>query len=262
MVIKACLNGRRAPTSHPALPLTPDQLAGAARQAVDAGAGALHVHPRRADGIESLAAADIAAALTAIRAACPDIPVGISTGSWIEPDVERRRSLVATWEEVPDFAGVNVSEPGALDLCAALLARGIGVETGLWTPADARLLVELTLAGRCLRLLIEPREGALDAAMDTVRGIERQLDAAGVPTPRLLHGTEATAWPMVERALRQGYDTRIGFEDTLSVPDGRRAQNNAELVAAAWDAARRMAREAPAEHERGEGRAAYANATR
>jgi hypothetical protein len=130
MLIKACLNGSRAQGEHPALPLTSEQLASAARLAVGAGAGALHVHPRRADGTQSLEAADIAAALVAIRAACPGIPVGISTGIWIEPDVERRRLLVATWDELPDFAGVNFSEPGALDLCAALVARAISVEAG------------------------------------------------------------------------------------------------------------------------------------
>ena len=242
MLIKACLNGSRAPGAHPALPLTPEQLAGAARLAVDAGAGALHVHPRRADGTQSLEGTDIAAALVAIRAACPGIPVGISTGIWIEPDVERRRLLVATWDELPDFAGVNFSEPGALDLCAALLARGIGVEAGLWTPADAQLLIESNLVDCCLRLLIEPMDGVPEAALETVQGIERHLDGAGVQTPRLLHGTGGTAWPMLELALRRGYDTRIGFEDTLTLPDGRQAQDNAELVATAWEYARRIAR--------------------
>ena len=98
MLIKVCLNGSRAPGEHPALPRTPEQLASAARRAVDAGAGALHVHPRRADGSQTLEAADVAAAIFALRAACPGIPIGISTGIWIEPDVERRRLLVATWE--------------------------------------------------------------------------------------------------------------------------------------------------------------------
>ena len=50
MLIKACLNGSRELGAHPALPLTPTQLADAARNAVAAGAGALHIHPRRADG--------------------------------------------------------------------------------------------------------------------------------------------------------------------------------------------------------------------
>jgi uncharacterized protein (DUF849 family) len=32
---------------------------------------------------------------------------------------------------------------------------------------------------------------------------------------------------------RRGLDTRVGFEDTLHLPDGRRAASNADLVTAA-----------------------------
>ena len=45
-----------------------------------------------------------------------------------------------------------------------------------------------------------------------------------------LHGTEATVWPMMDEAITRGYDVRIGLEDTLVMPDGRIARDNAELV--------------------------------
>jgi len=35
---------------------------------------------------------------------------------------------------------------------------------------------------------------------------------------------------MLEYAFLQGYSTRIGLEDTLLLPDGRIARDNAELV--------------------------------
>ena len=38
---------------------------------------------------------------------------------------------------------------------------------------------------------------------------------------------------MIELAGRRGYDTRVGLEDTLTLPDGSRAEGNAALVAAA-----------------------------
>jgi 3-keto-5-aminohexanoate cleavage enzyme len=40
------------------------------------------------------------------------------------------------------------------------------------------------------------------------------------------------------RALESGRDMRIGLEDTLELPDGRRAGGNGELVAAAVELAR------------------------
>ncbi|WP_327005118.1 3-keto-5-aminohexanoate cleavage protein [Dactylosporangium sp. NBC_01737] len=64
--IKVALNGGRLPGAHPALPCTPAELAVAARDAVAAGAEAVHLHPRDADGRESLDAADVGAAVAAV----------------------------------------------------------------------------------------------------------------------------------------------------------------------------------------------------
>src|SRR5689334_8028908 len=97
MLIKACLNGGRGRDEHPALPLTPTELAQAARAAVDAGAGALHMHPRDLHGAQSLAADDVAAAVAAVRAACPGVLVGGTTIATIEPDVARRVALLRGW---------------------------------------------------------------------------------------------------------------------------------------------------------------------
>ena len=55
MIIQACLNGARPAGYHPALPLTPDAIAHDAAACVAAGAAELHIHPRGADGRESLA---------------------------------------------------------------------------------------------------------------------------------------------------------------------------------------------------------------
>ena len=38
---------------------------------------------------------------------------------------------------------------------------------------------------------------------------------------------------MLEAAITAGHDIRVGLEDTLVLPDGNRARDNAELVAAA-----------------------------
>ena len=71
MLIQACLNGSRRPGEHPALPLTPQELARDAQRVVAAGSRVLHIHPRNAQGEQSLDGRDIAAALLAIRAMRP-----------------------------------------------------------------------------------------------------------------------------------------------------------------------------------------------
>jgi len=240
VLLKACLNGSRDQGEHPLLPVRPEQLAESAREAVAAGAGAVHVHPRDGDGRQTLDPEACARALRAIRGACPGVPVGLTTGAWIEPDPERRLDLVSRWEVAPDFASVNLSEAGAVELAQRLLERGIGVEPGLWSVADARTLVASGLAARSLRLLVEAMEEDTAAALATVAAIERLLTEAGVDTPQLQHGQDRTAWPVLRRALDAGHDVRIGLEDVLELPDGNPASGNAELVAAAA----RFAREA------------------
>src|SRR5215469_8892709 len=103
--MKACLNGQRRRADHPALPVTPAELAGSAAGAVLAGAEAVHLHPRGADGRESLLAADVGAAVAAIRQACPGVPVGVTTGLWVTAgDAAARSAAVAGWAALDDRA--------------------------------------------------------------------------------------------------------------------------------------------------------------
>ena len=233
MFLKACLNGRRSTTEHAALPITPAALAFEGARAIGAGADALHIHVRGVRGEESLRAEDVAACLETMRAACAAVPIGISSGIWIEPEPLRRLELVAGWDEVPDFVSVNMSEPGAVELCARLLDRGIGVEPGLATSHDVAVLAGSGLAASALRILIEPAEGTAAAALATVNDIVAALDAGGLHGPRLLHGADDSFWPVFDHAVRLGYQSRVGFEDSLTLPDGSPAESNEFLVRAA-----------------------------
>jgi uncharacterized protein (DUF849 family) len=59
------------------------------------------------------------------------------------------------------------------------------------------------------------------------------LDEAGSTCSRLTHGMNDWTWTLVEDAFRRGHDTRVGFEDSLLLPNGTKADNNAQLVEAA-----------------------------
>ena len=230
--LKACLNGGRARGAHPAVPVTPAELARAAALAVAAGAEAVHVHPRGPDGAESLDPADIGAAVAAVRAACPGTPVGVSTGLWITGgDVARRHARVAGWADLPPghrpgFASVNVGEDGFAALAAVLAGAGIGVEAGVWSPGDVARLGGVPVDRILIEILQTPAADAV-AAADRILA---RLDEAGLTAPRLLHGEEEACWPLVAHAGRLGLPTRIGLEDTLVTDDGRPAADNAELV--------------------------------
>lgn len=158
MWLRACLNGPRPPGSHPAVPMTPSTLAREGRRAIDAGAVALHIHPRAVNGKETLEPEQIAAALIAVRESCPGIPLEVSTAAWIEQDVARRLACVRSWIELPDSAGVNFGEAGAVELATTLLARGIGVEAGIFSAEDAQRLIAAGLA----QLICHRKTGQVD----------------------------------------------------------------------------------------------------
>jgi uncharacterized protein (DUF849 family) len=232
MLIKACLNGSRRAEEHEALPLSPQALATDAFQCRQAGAGAVHIHPRGMGGHETLEPDACAAAIEAIRDLCPGLPIGLTTGLWITGNSARRLALIERWTVLPDFASVNFSEDGTDELCTLLLARGIKIEAGLGSVADARAFVDSDFVERCLRVLVEVEPGASDP-IRTAAIIGRVLEGSGIRLPRVQHGHDAAAWPLLEDALVHGYDVRIGLEGTLLMPDGSRAQRNADLVAAA-----------------------------
>jgi uncharacterized protein (DUF849 family) len=232
MLIKACLNGSRRAEDHEALPLSPTALADDALRCRQAGAGAVHVHPRGMGGHETLEPDACAAAIEAIRDRCPGLPIGLTTGLWITGGSARRLALIEGWTVLPDFASVNFSEEGTDELCTLLAARGIAMEAGLGSVADARAFVDSAFVDRCLRVLVEVEPGANDP-IRAAAVIGRVLEGSGIRLPRVQHGHDVAAWPVLEDALGRGYDVRIGLEDTLLMPDGSRARRNAELVAAA-----------------------------
>ncbi len=235
--VKACLNGGRGRDEHPAVPITPEQLAAEAAASVAAGAFALHLHPRDDQGRETLEGAHVEAALAAVRAACPGVPVGVGTGLWIAGgDPRRRVDLVAAWRalgERPDYASVNLSEKGSRRLAAALRRAGIGVEAGVWTEEDVATLARGTLGSPLARVLVEPQEPDPLEAQRTAAAIDRALDAEEVEGERFHHGYGPATWDVIRVAAQRVRSVRAGLEDATTLPDGTRARGNADLVAAA-----------------------------
>jgi uncharacterized protein (DUF849 family) len=231
-MLQACLNGRRSREDHPAVPISAAELGADARRAVAAGAQQLHVHPRAETGRDTVEPDAVAAAVRAIRASCPGVPLGLTTGLWTtDGDAELRHARVEGWRELPDYVSVNLGEPGSAELCALLSARGVGIEAGVWTRADAAILIDRGLAP--LRVLVETSDGGAPDPVAAAAEIDELLVAAGVSAPQLHHGAGADAWEMLDAALARGRDVRIGLEDTTVMPDGSTARDNAQLVAEA-----------------------------
>jgi uncharacterized protein (DUF849 family) len=229
LLLQAALNGDR---DHPALPRTPAELAAEARAAVSAGARVLHLHPYDDRRGQTFDAAPCSAALRAVRAVCPGIPISLSTSAAIERDMQRRYTQIAGWTDLPDLVTANQGEPGIVELCELLLGRGVGIEAGLLSVADAETFVANGIA-RCVRALIEPLDAEPDDAVAHAEAIERTLVDAGITLEQVHHGDGIASWAVNRRAVERGHGIRTGLEDTPVLPDGRVASGNGELVTAA-----------------------------
>jgi uncharacterized protein (DUF849 family) len=243
-MVQVCLNGSRGAAGGTAVPLSPEAMARSAAEAVAAGARDVHLHPKTPCGHDTLSPRVLAPTLRAVRARVP-VPVGVTTGAWAEPDPAARVRRVRSWTVLPDHASVNWHEPGAEEVAAALVERGVGVEAGIWSGTDgAERFAASPLGPGVLRVLAEVTDTDPATAQDTAHALLARLGTAH-GRPVLLHGEDGGAWPVLRLAGRLGLATRIGLEDTLVLPDGRPAGSNADLVAAGlaeYERSRRAAR--------------------
>ena len=232
-LLEAALNGSRSLEEHPAIPRSPEELAAASLGAVEAGAAVLHLHVYDGGGRETFAASSCAAAIRAVRASCPHIPISLTTSSSIEPDPRRRLDIISRWTELPDLVTANQGEEGIAQLCDHLIARGVGIEAGLLTRSDAEAFVRSGIAERCVRVLIEPLDSEPEKAVAHAASMEECILAADIFLEQVHHGDGIASWAVSARSASRGHGIRTGLEDTTLLPSGRRAKDNAELVRAA-----------------------------
>ena len=229
MFIKAALNGARSKSDNDSVPHHLEEIERETGAVYGAGCRVFHIHCYDETGKESLRPYDIAALVSRIRKISPDILLGISTGDWIEPDIEKRTAYIKEWYTLPDFASVNMIEEGAVRIANLLLEKGIAVEAGLNNKEAAKVFINSGLRDKCLRVLLEPEEEIAEDALNTAAEIEGILNLHNVSAPRLLHGFNSAAWDLLKEAKRKGYDGRIGLEDTVYLPKGEKASGNLEI---------------------------------
>ena len=146
MLVVAALNGGRSPADHPAMPVSPAQLAAAAAEAARAGAGAVHFHVRGAGraGEPGRGRRRPRGRRGAPRWACRSASAPAPGSSPTRP---RRLAAVGEWTALPDFVSINFDEEGAAELATFFLGRGVALEAGVANPFAAEQLVRSGLGG-------------------------------------------------------------------------------------------------------------------
>lgn len=228
MFLQVSLNGSRTKNDHPAVPVTPLEMARDVNQVFITGARSVHLHARDEGGSESLRPEAVAATLTAIRKVRPEIELALSTADYIVGDPQQRLRLIEAWSVLPDTLCVNLSEEGIDEVIALAHDRGIGLEAGLFTPEDVEHFRSLQHV-QWKRVLLEPLSMSPKEAETQLVALEAALGTPWLDIPHVIHGMDTTTYPLLRRAARTTRASRIGFEDTLTLPNGSRATDNVNL---------------------------------
>lgn len=256
------------PAQHP-VPVTPEEMAGSAREAFDAGAAIMHVHFRRQEpGMGHLPSWEPAVAkeiCDAIRDACPGVILNATTGV-VGPDISGPMACLDAVR--PEMAAMNA---GSLNY---LRVRSDG--NWAWPPMlfdNTVEKIERTLE-HMDALGIVPECECFDTGivrsidMFVARGLLKKRPyvslvmgvASGMPAkagwlPLLVEELPEGAhwqsivigreevWDVHRATAELGGHLRVGVEDTFYLPDGSRTPGNGALVEALAKIAREAGRE-------------------
>jgi uncharacterized protein (DUF849 family) len=236
--------GRRTKADHPALPMTPDELAATAAACLEAGASMIHAHVRDRNGGHLLDADAYRTAIAAIRAAVGDRMV-IQITSEALGIYSPAEQMAVVRQVRPEAVSLGLREllpdesheAGFAEFLGWLRREKIVPQIILYTPEEAVKLAALKERGLIpfgdipvLYVL-----GRYTAGQKSSPGDLLPFLAPGMP--RFTHwwvcafGARETA--CVTAGALLGGHVRVGFENNLFLPDGSQARENADLVAAA-----------------------------
>lgn len=230
MLIKIALNGARPKSENEFLPQSLHEISKEVTLLYQNGYKVFHIHCYDKNGNESLNPEDVNNLVSEVKSISSDIQIGISSGEWIEPNLEKRINYIKEWKILPDFVSVNIIEENAVEISNILIAKGILIEAGLNEKKAAEIFVKSNLESFCCRILIEPEEENFADAITTIIEIVNILDSNKITLNRLLHGFNSVSWEILREAKKRGYDGRIGMEDTIYLENGKKVTSNLELI--------------------------------
>lgn len=246
---------RRTKADHPALPVTPAELAETARACHAAGAAAIHLHVRDDALRHSLDPDRYRAAIAAITGACPAMTIQTTTESAGIFDLDaQEQAAKALGPACLSFALAEAMAQGearGLAVLRDLRDAGTGVQIILYSPDQirdcARLLDAglLPLDGLPRLLLVAGRYSAtLDSDPAEFDALHAALQETGLADRShwmtCVFGRGEMA--ILERTIALGGHVRVGFENAIVDAEGRPARDNAERVAMVAAIARRLGR--------------------
>lgn len=239
LVVTAAVTGGGDPSRSPFIPVTPEEIAGAAVEACEAGAAIVHLHVRDDDGRPCLDAARYRRTIELIREAC-DVVVNVSTTPLGDSSWEDCASCLDLDAELASFAGgsVNlgdevavVSRPFQHRLASAMKQHDVRPEFAVFHEgmiAACTVIAEEWFAGLPpVFLFVMGYPGGMRADLESLVRSVRLLPAGAVWA---VAGEGAAGLRLALSAIAEGGHVRVGLEDQLEIGTGELATSSADLV--------------------------------
>jgi len=244
VMITAAISGAETTRAQqPALPVTPQEMALAAKACRDAGASIIHLHARDDEGNPTASVERFAQCLEAIRAVT-DIVVEFTTGGAIGMSDDERLGPVGKGPEMAslDCGSVNFADeilpnslPSMRRFATFMLEKGVKPTFECFDVGhvyNARILIAEGLVKPPYHFtFVLGVPGAMPATVEALLMMKAALptDVELEWTGIGIGGRGSVLIPPVS-ALMGGH-ARVGFEDNVYFTRGRLATSNAELVA-------------------------------
>ncbi|MGE6738990.1 3-keto-5-aminohexanoate cleavage protein [Allorhizobium pseudoryzae] len=244
--------GRRLKADHPALPLSPAELAECAAECLDAGASLVHIHVRDDAGRHCLDVARYRAAIDAIRGRVSDrLIIQITTEALgIFKPAEQMDLVRVLHPEACSMALREIVPDASYESAFAVLLEWMRRERVM----PQIILYDLADLERLQEMLQRGLIPAQDIPVLFVLGrytTHQQSSPADLQdflqaSPSFAHwsmcafGRDEAACAVA--AALMGGNVRLGFENNLLLPDGTVAANNAALIAPVRESLRLLGR--------------------
>ena len=235
---------RRTTADHPAIPVTIPETVATARACFAAGAGAIHLHVRDEAQRHVLDAGLYREAIAELGAAVPEMHFQITSEAVGRYAPEEMRQLA--YDVMPPGISIGVLEmmpdrqPSAEDvrLYRTLHEAGTRIQHLVFFPEEVDVLADLIAKAELPRedfwcLFVIGHYTGRISHPDLIRPFRDRMAAhALVPDWAICAFAEEEHDSLVE-AVAQGGKLRVGFENSLFMPDGSVAPDNAARVTAA-----------------------------
>lgn len=254
VIITAALVGAELTRKEtPYLPLTSEEIAEAAKLAVEAGAAVVHIHVRNNQGQPTNDPVRFREVLSKIREKCRPVPIlMVSTGGAVGDSFESRTGGL---EAKPEMASLNAGSVNFGDevFCNPLpfiefLAKR-EKEIGIKPEIEVYDLSHIETACRLIEKGSIDRPAQFQLVMGVKGGIAATEENLKLFIARLPAGSTWTVagigrheFPMAELGLKLGGHIRVGLEDNIYLEKGLLAKGSHELVAKAVELANRHGR--------------------